>query len=56
MTNGILGAIIANFNNSMNQDKNKNLKEDFFKSKLGLYFAKIDLINALQVTFGIDQA
>lgn len=54
MTNGILTHVIAGFNNSLNQDKNPSIKDDYYKSKLSLYFGKLDLINALLTTFGIQ--
>ena len=56
MTNGIIGQIIAAFNKSVNQDKDPNIKEDFFKSKLGLFYGRLDLINALLVSFGIQSS
>lgn len=54
MTNGVLGAILQGFNKSLTQDKDKSITDDFFKSKLGLFYGKLDLINALLVTFGIQ--
>ena len=39
----------------MDQDKNPKITEDYFKSKLGLFYGKLDLINALLVTFGIQE-
>lgn len=53
MTNGILTHVISGFNNTLKQDKDPKLT-DYFKMKLSMYFGKLDLINALQVTFGIQ--
>lgn len=52
MTNGLLSAVLENFGTSKKQDADKALT-DKQKLKLGLYYGKIDLIQALQFAFGI---
>lgn len=52
MSNGILSAVVTAFDTSKTQDSDKTLT-DKLKLKLGLYYGKIDLIQALQNAFGI---
>ena len=52
MSNGILSAVVTAFDTSKTQDADKTLTEKL-KLKLGLYYGKIDLIQALQNVFGI---